>query len=117
MCGLTIMSVALPPSPLVVLQQNAVEDKALVPGAGAFEIAAHAALMKHKEKVVGKPKLGVQVRKRLSTRTTPPYAHHVMRTGFTRHPSAPRLPPDSSYRVDSRLSVPPGLRRRAAGDP
>lgn len=69
-----MMSVALPPAPLDVVQQNAVEDKALVPGAGAFEIAAHAALMKHKEKVVGKPKLGVQVRWRLPTQTTPPYA-------------------------------------------
>lgn len=32
-----------------------------MPGAGSFEVAAHAALMKYKEKVVGKPKLGVQV--------------------------------------------------------
>ena len=43
------------------LVQNAIEDEALVPGAGAFEIAAHAALLKFKDTVVGKPKLGVQV--------------------------------------------------------
>lgn len=34
-----------------------------MPGAGSFEVAAYAALMKYKEKVVGKPKLGVQVSK------------------------------------------------------
>ena len=35
-------------------------DKKLVPGAGAFEIAAHDDLMKYKTEVSGKAKLGVQ---------------------------------------------------------
>jgi len=40
--------------------QNAIEDKFVVPGAGAFEIAVHDALVKHKENVKGRAKLGVQ---------------------------------------------------------
>jgi len=41
--------------------QNAVEDEALVPGAGSFEIAAHVHLEEFKRKVVGKPRLGVEI--------------------------------------------------------
>lgn len=41
--------------------QNAVEDMALVPGAGAFEIAAQVHLEEFKKKVVGKPRLGVEI--------------------------------------------------------
>ena len=40
--------------------KNAIEDKAVVPGAGAFEIAAHEELQKFKLKVKGKARLGVQ---------------------------------------------------------
>jgi T-complex protein 1 subunit zeta len=40
--------------------KNAMEDKALVPGAGAFEIAAHRMLMRRKAAVTGRAKLGVQ---------------------------------------------------------
>jgi T-complex protein 1 subunit zeta len=40
--------------------KNAIEDGNLVPGAGAFQIALHAHLMKFKDTVKGKPKLGVQ---------------------------------------------------------
>jgi len=40
---------------------NTINDKAVVPGAGAFEIAAHSHLMNHMKKhVSGKIKLGVQ---------------------------------------------------------
>lgn len=39
---------------------NALKDKAVVPGAGAFEIAAYCALKKHAETVKGRAKLGVQ---------------------------------------------------------
>ncbi|EDV20134.1 uncharacterized protein TRIADDRAFT_38421 [Trichoplax adhaerens] len=39
---------------------NAIEDGALVPGAGAFEIAAHEKLMKYKDTVKGRARLGVQ---------------------------------------------------------
>jgi len=39
---------------------NAIEDGCVVPGAGAFEIAAHAELMKFKETVKGRARLGVQ---------------------------------------------------------
>jgi T-complex protein 1 subunit zeta len=39
--------------------KNAIEDKAVVPGAGAFEIAAHAALMAYKDTVKGRARLGV----------------------------------------------------------
>ena len=40
--------------------KNVYDDCAVIPGAGAFQIAAHAHLMKFKEKVPGKAKLGVQ---------------------------------------------------------
>ena len=40
--------------------KNALEDKAVVPGAGAFEIATHRHLMEHsRQNVSGKIKLGV----------------------------------------------------------
>jgi len=40
--------------------KNAIEDKSLIPGAGAFEIALHSALIKYKSQVSGKAQLGVQ---------------------------------------------------------
>jgi T-complex protein 1 subunit zeta len=40
--------------------KNSIEDGHLVPGAGAFEIAAHRELMKYKDEVPGRAKLGVQ---------------------------------------------------------
>lgn len=40
--------------------RNACEDKQMVPGAGAFELQAHADLMEFKKTVVGRAKLGVQ---------------------------------------------------------
>jgi T-complex protein 1 subunit zeta len=40
--------------------KNAIEDGYLVPGGGAFEIAAHAALLKYKDEVKGRAKVGVQ---------------------------------------------------------
>lgn len=40
--------------------QNAIEDKFVVPGAGAYEIAVHEELMKHRDNVKGKARLGVQ---------------------------------------------------------
>ena len=42
------------------MPQNAIEDGAIVPGGGAFEIAAAADLMEFKKSVPGKAKLGVQ---------------------------------------------------------
>jgi len=39
---------------------NAIEDGHLVPGGGAFEVAAHAALMRYKDEVKGRQKVGVQ---------------------------------------------------------
>ncbi|XP_013384439.1 T-complex protein 1 subunit zeta [Lingula anatina] len=39
--------------------KNAVEDGSVVPGAGAFEIAAHAELFKYKETVKGRARLGI----------------------------------------------------------
>ncbi len=39
---------------------NAVTDGYLVPGAGAFEVAAHASLIDYKKTVTGRAKLGVQ---------------------------------------------------------
>ena len=39
---------------------NAIQDGTLVPGAGGFETLAHADLMKYKETVVGRAKLGIQ---------------------------------------------------------
>ena len=43
-----------------VCAQNAIEDEAVIPGAGAFELAAHADLMEYSKTVVGRAKLGVQ---------------------------------------------------------
>uniref|UniRef100_A0AAY4BTA5 Uncharacterized protein n=1 Tax=Denticeps clupeoides TaxID=299321 RepID=A0AAY4BTA5_9TELE len=40
--------------------KNAIEDGSVVPGAGAFEVAVHDALVKHKPKVKGRAQLGVQ---------------------------------------------------------
>jgi T-complex protein 1 subunit zeta len=40
--------------------KNAIDDGCLIPGGGAFEIAASDALMKYKEEVKGRSKLGVQ---------------------------------------------------------
>nr|CCA15232.1 unnamed protein product putative [Albugo laibachii Nc14] len=39
---------------------NAIEDRAVVPGAGAFELTAHEALQQYKKTVKGRAKLGVQ---------------------------------------------------------
>ena len=39
---------------------NAIVDKCIVPGAGAFEIRAFNQLMKHKDTVKGKVRLGIQ---------------------------------------------------------
>merc|ERR1712066_612819 len=41
--------------------QNTIEDEALVPGAGAFEVAAHVHLEQFKRTVPGKPRLGVEI--------------------------------------------------------
>jgi len=41
--------------------QNVVEDAAVVPGAGAFEVAAHVHLEQFKKTVEGKPRLGVEL--------------------------------------------------------
>jgi len=41
--------------------QNTLEDEAVVPGAGAFELAAHVHLEEFKKSVTGKPRLGVQL--------------------------------------------------------
>ncbi|XP_012234559.1 T-complex protein 1 subunit zeta [Linepithema humile] len=40
--------------------KNAIDDRAVVPGAGAFEVAASQALQRYKEQVKGKQRLGVQ---------------------------------------------------------
>lgn len=40
---------------------NTIEDEAAVPGAGAFEVAAHVHLEQFKRTVEGKPRLGVEV--------------------------------------------------------
>jgi chaperonin GroEL (HSP60 family) len=40
--------------------KGAMEDTALIPGAGAFEIAAHRMLLRRKNAVPGKAKLGVE---------------------------------------------------------
>ncbi|XP_032679206.1 T-complex protein 1 subunit zeta [Odontomachus brunneus] len=40
--------------------KNAIDDRAVVPGAGAFEVAASQTLQQYKEKVKGKQRLGVQ---------------------------------------------------------
>ncbi|XP_057319685.1 T-complex protein 1 subunit zeta [Microplitis mediator] len=39
---------------------NAIEDKAVIPGAGAFEVAASRALSQYKEQVKGKLRFGIQ---------------------------------------------------------
>jgi T-complex protein 1 subunit zeta len=39
--------------------KNLIDDKCFIPGAGAFEIAAHHHLMEYKNSVKGKAKLGV----------------------------------------------------------
>merc|ERR1719334_1112075 len=41
--------------------QNTIEDEAVVPGAGAFEVAAHVHLEQFKKSVEGKPRLGVEI--------------------------------------------------------
>ncbi|KAH8269513.1 hypothetical protein KR018_004439 [Drosophila ironensis] len=41
--------------------QNAINDAAVIPGAGAFELKAHSALQKFKQSVKGKAQLGVQL--------------------------------------------------------
>lgn len=40
--------------------KNAIEDGCLVPGAGAFELAAHVELIKYRKEVKGRAQLGVQ---------------------------------------------------------
>ena len=40
--------------------KNTIEDKSLVPGAGAFEVALHSELLSYKNQVEGKAQLGVQ---------------------------------------------------------
>jgi T-complex protein 1 subunit zeta len=41
--------------------KNAIEDKCVIPGAGAFEVAAHLDLLEFRNSVAGRKKLGVQV--------------------------------------------------------
>ena len=41
--------------------KNALEDECVVPGAGAYEVATHAALKKYLETVKGRARLGIQV--------------------------------------------------------
>lgn len=41
--------------------KNAIEDQAVIPGAGALQISLHNHLMKYKDSIKGKAKLGVQV--------------------------------------------------------
>jgi len=41
--------------------QNAIEDEAVIPGAGSFELACHVHLDTFKKKVQGKPRLGVEI--------------------------------------------------------
>ncbi len=45
---------------MCVFVQNAIEDGAVIPGAGAFELAAAADLMEFQKTVAGRAKLGVQ---------------------------------------------------------
>lgn len=40
--------------------KNAIDDRAIIPGAGAFEVAVNQTLQQYKEKVKGKQRLGVQ---------------------------------------------------------
>ena len=42
--------------------KNALDDGAVIPGAGAFEIAVHSSLMEYKKSVKGRARLGIQVR-------------------------------------------------------
>ena len=42
--------------------KNALEDGCVVPGAGAYEVATHAALKKYLETVKGRARLGIQVK-------------------------------------------------------
>jgi len=41
--------------------KNALDDEALIPGAAAFEVAAHVHLEEFKKTVAGKPRLGVEI--------------------------------------------------------
>jgi hypothetical protein len=41
--------------------KNALEDGCVVPGAAAYEVAAHIALKKYLETVKGRARLGIQV--------------------------------------------------------
>lgn len=41
--------------------KNIIDDKAYIPGAGAFEIACYCHLMDYKNSVQGKAKLGVKL--------------------------------------------------------
>ena len=41
--------------------KNAIDDGAVVPGAGAFEIAVYSTLMEYKKTIKGRARLGVQV--------------------------------------------------------
>ena len=42
--------------------KNAIEDECVLPGAGAFEIAAYQELMKYKNEVKGRARLGMSLR-------------------------------------------------------
>lgn len=42
--------------------KNALDDGAVVPGAGAFEVAVYTSLMEYKKSVKGRARLGIQVR-------------------------------------------------------
>jgi len=44
----------------LMAMKGAIDDRCLVPGAGAFEIAAHAMLMRRKSAVSGRARLGVE---------------------------------------------------------
>ncbi|TPX62572.1 hypothetical protein PhCBS80983_g00423 [Powellomyces hirtus] len=45
---------------ILITVSNAIEDQYLVPGAAAFQVALRAHLMKFKDSVKGRPKMGVQ---------------------------------------------------------
>ena len=47
-------------TPRAHTHQNAIDDASVVPGAGAFEVAAAQALEEYKHEVKGKKKLGVE---------------------------------------------------------
>lgn len=40
--------------------KNAIDDRAVIPGAGAFEVTANRALHQYKDQVKGKKRLGIQ---------------------------------------------------------